>query len=237
MKTLFVKNVQRLAGVAAAVLLAVPARAQVDAFDISRLRPYTAEYEILAGGNVVGTATNHVGPEGDGWSARMDVTFGPVQQTITSIWGPGWEPRAYGETYAGGMEGRLDARLENGRITGTAAMPPQAGGNRTYDAAAVAGMAFSEMDDAMVSVADLAEGRTITIPVFDSRSGQVSPVTFTVGAVEEVTVPAGTIRAYRVQETGGAAARIVWLRAEGPHVVVRQELVGQPIVVQLKRIQ
>lgn len=235
MKTLFAKGALRLAGVAAAVALAAPARAQ--SFDISRLRPYTAEYEILAQGNPVGTATNHVAPNGDGWAVHMDVTFGPVQQTITSAWGPNWEPRAYGETYAGQLEGRVEARVQNGRITGSSAMPPQAGGDRTYDAEAVAGVAFSEMDDAMLSVSDLAEGRTITIPVFDSRTGEVKQVVYTVGALESVTVPAGTFQAYRVQESGGSSSLVLWLRAEGPHVVVRQEVVGQPIMVQLKSIQ
>jgi hypothetical protein len=237
MKTLLAKNAVRLAGAAAAVLLALPAQAQAGAFDIARLRPYTAEYEILAEGNPVGAVTNRVAPEGDGWAVRMNVTFGPVQQTITTVWGPGWEPRSYGETYAGGMEGRVDARVENGRITGAAALPPQAGGARTYDAEAVAGVAFSEMDDAMLAAADLAEGRTLTIPVFDSSTGQVKQVSYAVGAVESVTVPAGTFRAYRVQESGGASPLVLWLRADGPHVVVRQEVVGQPIVVQLKSIQ
>lgn len=236
MKTLFA-IAPRLAALAAAVLLAIPARAQVDAFDISRLRPYTAEYEILAQGNVVGSAVSRVAPEGDGWAARMNVTFGRVQQTITSTWGPGWQPRSYGETYAGGVEGRLDARVENGRVTGTAALPDRAGGNRTYDAEAVAGLAFSEMDDAMLASADLHEGQTFTIPVFDSRTGEVKQVFFAVGPTEEITVPAGTIRTIRVQETGGASPLVLWLRAEGPHVVVKQEVVGQPILVQLKSIR
>ncbi|HEU4885374.1 MAG TPA: insulinase family protein [Longimicrobium sp.] len=216
---------------------ALQVRASGESFDASRLRPYTAEYEIAAQGNPIGRLTNTLAREGDGWKHAMDGSFGPVQQTITSVWGPAWEPRTYVETYAGAFEGRAEVRVENGRFTGTAQMPPQAGGSKTFDAEAIAGAAWSQMEDAMLSTADLAEGKTIVIPVFNTSTGAAGPVTYTVGAVESVTVPAGTFQAYRVSSTGGSSAMTLWLRAEGPHIVVKQELVGQPIVVQLKSIQ
>jgi zinc protease len=216
---------------------ALEVRASGASFDISRLRPYTAEYEILAQGNPIGRMSNTLAREGDGWKHSMTGSFGPVQQTITGVWGPGWEPRTYDETYAGPFDGRAEVRVENGRFTGASEMPAQAGGNKTFDAEAVAGAAWSQMEDAMLSTADLAEGKTIVIPVFNTSTGAVAPVTFAVGAVESVTVPAGTFQAYRVSSTGGSAAMTLWLRADAPHVVLKQELVGQPIVVQLKSIQ
>jgi zinc protease len=216
---------------------ALEVRASGESFDASRLRPFTAEYEILAQGNPIGQATNTLAREGDGWKYAMNGSFGPVQQTITAVWGPQWEPRTYGETYAGAFEGRADVRVENGRFTGTGQMPPQAGGSKTFDAEAIAGAAWSQMEEAMLSTADLAEGKTIVIPVFNTSTGAVAPVTFTVGAMESVTVPAGTFQAHRVQSEGGSASMVIWLRADGPHVVLKQELVGQPIVVQLKSIQ
>jgi hypothetical protein len=75
------------------------------------------------------------------------------------------------------------------------------------------------------------------IPVFNTSTGAVGPVTFTVGATESVTVPAGTFQAHRVQSEGGSAPLVLWLRADAPHVVLKQEVVGQPIVVQLRSIQ
>ncbi|HEX2210258.1 MAG TPA: insulinase family protein, partial [Longimicrobium sp.] len=216
---------------------ALQVRASDESFDISRLRPYTAEYEILAGGNPIGRMSTTLAREGDGWKHSMSGSFGPVQQTITGVWGPDWEPRTYEETYAGAFEGRAQVRVENGRFVGTGQMPPQAGGNKTFDAEAVAGSAFSQMDEAMLSVADLAEGKTIVIPVFNTSTGAVAPVTFAVGVAESVTVPAGTFQAFRVSSTGGSAAMTLWLRADAPHVVLKQELVGQPVVVQLQSIQ
>lgn len=216
---------------------ALQVRASGERFDAARLHPYTAHYEILAQGNPFGTATNTLVREGDGWKFTMSGSFGPVQQTITAVWGPRWEPRTYGETYAGAFEGRADVRVENGRFVGNMVMPPQAGGAKTFDAEAIPGAVWSQMDEAMLSTADLAEGKTIVIPVFNTSTGAVGPVTFTVGATESVTVPAGTFQAHRVQSEGGSAPLVLWLRADGPHVVLKQEVVGQPIVVQLKSIQ
>lgn len=216
---------------------ALEVRASGESFDIARLQPYAVEYEILAQGNPVGRAANTLAREGDGWKFRMESAFGPMRQTIDAAWGPGWEPRTYGETYAGPFEGRAEARVENGRVTGSMTMPPQAGGSRTFDAAAVPGTAWSQMEEAMLSTAQLAPGKAIVIPVFNTSTGAVSPVTYTVGAVESVTVPAGTFQAYRVEASGGSSAQVMWLRAEGPHILVKQEIVGQPIVVQLKAIQ
>jgi hypothetical protein len=216
---------------------ALEVRASGASFHIAHLRPYTAEYEILAQGNPSGRMTNILAREGDGWKHSMSGSFGAVQQTITGVWGPAWEPRTYDETCSGSFDGRMDVRVENGRFVGTGQMAPQAGGSKTFDAEAVAGAAWSQMEDAMLSTADLAEGTAIVIPVFNTSTGAVAAVTCAVGATESVTVPAGTFPAYRVSSTGGSSAMTLWLRADAPHVVLKQELVGQPIVVQLKSIQ
>lgn len=216
---------------------ALEVRASGESFDMARLRPVTLEYRYSAQGNPVGQSSVALTQDGEGWKTELTLQFGPVQQAIVARWGAGWTPVDYLETYAGAFEGRAEARLADGRITGSAQMPEQAGGNKTFDAAAVPGTAWSMMEDVMLSTADLAEGKTIVIPVFNTSTGAVGPVTFTVGAVESVTVPAGTFQAYRVESTGGSSAQILWLRADGPHVVVRQEVVGQPFVGELTAIR
>ena len=216
---------------------ALEVKASEERFDIARLRPAVLEYRFLAQGNPVGRSTATLSQDGAGWKSVTELSFGAVQQTITARWGAGWEPVDYVETYAGAFEGRAEVRAENGRFTGSATMPAQAGGNKTFDAAAVQGAAWSTMDEAMLSTADLAEGKTIVIPVFNTSTGAVGPVSFQVGAAESVTVPAGTFQAFRVSSTGGSSPVTLWLRADAPHVVVRQEVVGQPIVVELTAIR
>ena len=231
---------KRLIGFAlAALALAAPAHAQngTEDFDMARLRPATMEYTFKAQGNPIGRSTSTLSQEGAGWKSALELQFGAMQQTITARWGAAWAPIDYVETYAGAFDGRADAKLENGRVTGSAAMPPQAGGSKTFDAAMVPGAAWSMMEDVMLSTTDLAPGKTIVIPVFNTSTGAVAPVTFTVGATESVTVPAGTFQAFRVSSVGGSSPQTLWLRAEGPHIVVRQELTGQPLVSELTAIR
>jgi zinc protease len=216
---------------------ALEVRASGENFDIARLRPAVLEYTFTAGGNPVGRSTSTLAQDGAGWKSSMALQFGPVQQTIEARWGAAWEPLDYSETYAGAFDGNAQVKLENGRFTGSATMPAQAGGNKTFDAAAVAGAAWSMMDEAMLSTADLAEGKTIVIPVFNTSTGAVAPVTFTVGATESVTVPAGTFQAFRVSSVGGSSPLTLWLRADAPHILVRQELVGQPLISELTAIR
>jgi hypothetical protein len=224
-----------LAALAGLALLATPARAQ--AFDAAKLAPGTMEHTVLVQGNPVGSATTTLERDGDGWKSSTAISFGPMRQAIEARWGAAWQPLSYVETYAGPFDARVDARVQNGRVTGASTMPAQAGGPKTYDAEAVAGTAWSQMEEAMLSTADLAEGRTFVIPVFNSSTGAVGPVTFTVGGLESVTVPAGTFQAFRVQATGGSSPLVIWLRADGRHVLVRQEVVGQPFVVELTAIR
>jgi hypothetical protein len=221
------------------LLAAAPAQGQNggERFDMALLRPAVLEYTFKAQGNPVGRSTSTLSQDGPGWKSLLELQFGAVQQTITARWGADWAPADYAETYAGPFDGRADVKLENGRLTGSAAMPPQAGGNKTFDAATVPGAAWSMMDEVMLSTADLAEGKTFVIPVFNTSTGTVDPVTFTVGAVESVTVPAGTFQAYRVGATGGSSPLTMWLRADGPHILVRQELVRRPLVSELTAIR
>ncbi|HLM67710.1 MAG TPA: insulinase family protein, partial [Longimicrobium sp.] len=216
---------------------ALEVRASGERFDMARLRPAVLEYTFLAQGNPIGRSTSTLSRDGAGWKSELALQFGAVQQTITARWGADWTPIDYTETYAGAFEGRAEVRLADGRLTGSATMPAQAGGNKTFDAAMVPGAAWSMMDEVMLSTAGLAEGKTIVIPVFNTSTGAVAPVTFKVGAAESVTVPAGTFQAFRVESTGGSSPLTLWLRVDAPHVVVRQELVGQPLVSELTAIR
>jgi len=72
-----------------------------------------------------------------------------------------------------------------------------------------------------------------TFNVFASGQGTLQQQTVAVTGTESVTVPAGTFQAYRVEAAGGSSPLVLWLRAEGPHVTVKQEVVGQPFVVEL----
>jgi hypothetical protein len=132
------------------------------------------------------------------------------------------------------METQL--QVADGRVTGRLQMPAQMGGERDVDAEAVPGMLLPGMDQFVLSAADLSEGRNITLPVFDPTSGSVVNATFRVTGSETVTVPAGTFPAFRL-EASGAQPMTLFLRQDGPHVLLRQDFAAAPISLVLQSMQ
>ncbi|HLL47960.1 MAG TPA: pitrilysin family protein, partial [Longimicrobiaceae bacterium] len=169
---------------------ALEVRASTDRFDASRLQPATLTYAIVAGGNPVGTATTTLARDGAAWVSTQTVQAGPTSTRMEVRFTGDMTPvSGKSSTTAGAMAMETDMRLENGRVKGTAKLPAQMGGDKTFDAEAVAGTRFPGMDAAVLAVSDLAPGKTISFPVFSPQSGSASPVTFKVAGEEKVTVP------------------------------------------------
>jgi hypothetical protein len=59
----------------------------------------------------------------------------------------------------------------------------------------------------------------------------------TVAGDTTVTVPAGEFDAYRVEVNSAQGSATVYARKTAPHIVLRQEPAGQPIVIELKEIR
>src|SRR5690606_30457021 len=133
-----------------------------------------------------------------------------------------------------GMDLGSDLQYENGRVTGEIRLPEQMGGQRTVDAEVPAGTLLSGMDAFALSVAELAVGETVALPIFSEQSGSVVQATFEVTGEEEVSVPAGPFQAYRVEMSAGPQSGTLWLRRDAPHVTLRQEFAGQPVVIELE---
>jgi zinc protease len=216
---------------------ALEVRASTDRFDASRLQPATLTYAIVAGGNPVGTATTTLARDGAAWVSTQTVQAGPTSTRMEVRFTGDMTPvSGKSSTTAGAMAMETDMRLENGRVKGTAKLPAQMGGDKTFDAEAVAGTRFPGMDAAVLAVSDLAPGKTISFPMFSPQSGSASPVTFKVAGEEKVTVPAGTFDAYKVELSGPQPATL-WVRKDAPHVMLKQALQGQPVTIELQSMK
>jgi hypothetical protein len=217
---------------------AIDVRAATETFDGGRLQPGTRAYRFVVQGNPMGTVTNRLAREGDAWVAtsttqaavmtqEMEVRFratdlGPISSVTTARQGPA--------TIG------ADLRYAGGRVTGRVELPDQMGGARDVDVAVPDGTLLPGMDEHVLAAADLAPGRTLTLPVFEMMSGAVTTVTFNVAGQESVTVPAGTFDAYRV-EVAGAQPMTLFVRSDAPHVMLRQEMGGGMIVVELESME
>lgn len=134
-----------------------------------------------------------------------------------------------------GMEGQTGGgtvRAEGNRLVGTLRTPDS---EEPIDMEAPAGALVGEMVELALWVSDLAVGDELRLPIANVQLGTVDNSVMTVEALEEITVPAGTFNAYRIAVTGGDA-QTIWVREEGPHIMLRSESQGQPIVIQLSAL-
>ncbi|MDQ3388987.1 MAG: hypothetical protein M3483_05725 [Gemmatimonadota bacterium] len=77
---------------------------------------------------------------------------------------------------------------------------------------------------------------SVTMPLFNAQSAGLTNLTARVTGEEEVTVPAGGYPAYRLEASAGPQNFVIWVRREAPHVVLKQEYVGQPLTIVLQSI-
>lgn len=214
-------------------------RASTTAWDGSRLEPGTRTYQVTVQGNAMGTATSTLTREGDAWVATSEIE-NPMatQQSELRFGAASLEPISVSQTaMQQGTELNTELQFADGRVTGTAQLPPQAGREQTVDAEVVQGTLLPGMDEYVLAVADLPEGETLTLPVFNPLSGSATSVTYTVTGTETVTVPAGEFSTYRVEVSGGPQPMVLYLQQELPHLVVKQELVGLPVTIELQSVQ
>ena len=79
----------------------------------------------------------------------------------------------------------------------------------------------------------LEAGKSFTVSFYSPSDGTVKALTFKVGALESVVVPAGTFQAYRIAVTGSRVPFTVYVSAAAPRRVVKTEYLGQPLIVEL----
>lgn len=214
---------------------ALQVRAAEERFDASRLQAGTMTYAFTVQGNPFGTLTQTLARDGDVWAATAELES-PVLAQSSEARFSATDFTAISATQRmsqGPMTMSADLRADAGRLSGRIEAPEQMGGARDVDTELPEGALLPGMDSYVLAAADLAEGRRITLPVFEATSGAVTNVTYEVVGAEEVTVPAGTFEAFRVR-VGGAQPMTLHVRQDAPHVLLRQEFAGQPIVIELQ---
>jgi zinc protease len=206
--------------------------------DGSLLKPMSLTYSFSVQGNKMGDVTTTLTREGDLWLAKEDMTSPMMSQTsemrltaadLTSV--------SVSQTMsAGAATFTSELKLAGGKITGTAALPPQMGGNKSYDTAVPPGTMLPGAAEFALMVLPLEGGRTITLPSFNLLTGAVDNSQYKITGPETVTVAAGTFEAYKV-EIGGDQPRTIWVRKDLPHIAVKTEMTEQPVSVELTAIK
>ncbi|HEX6940543.1 MAG TPA: insulinase family protein [Longimicrobiales bacterium] len=211
------------------------------AFDGSAIEPATLVYDVLFQGNAVAQSTTTIVREeiygvqavratttmsGMGGGTTQEVafeaaTFRPLFATIEQQMGP--------------QAVNIELRVRDGKVVGRAELPGAEPRDISVDA--VPGMLLPGMDALAVQVADFATTKQFRVPMVSAQSGTVAPVEFKVVGETKVTVAAGEFDAYEVEVTGGPVPVRLFVRKAAPHVVLRQQMAGQPVSIELKELK
>lgn len=214
------------------------ARASTERFDGSRLRPVALTYRMVFNGNPVSSTTNTLRRDGDAWVVTSSQAGAMSQQGELRFTAAGMEPLSLRQSMtAGPTQVEMNVTAEGRRMKGSAKLPAQMGGDKTFDAEVPPGTRIQGMEMWLLAVSDLSEGKTIAMPAFSPRSGSVANLTARVAGSESVTTPAGTFDTWKVEMTGGEVPFTMYVRKELPHVMVKQEYTGQPVVMELQSMQ
>lgn len=161
----------------------------------------------------------------DGWEFYERSALGPIlQQTTTVRFSPSlemWSTEQRGRFQ--GSELRLAVNYADGRARGEGITP----GNGTmqnvrYANVTVPGGAID--DNLLVGLLPYFNwtlGATVPVEVFASGRGVAESRTFRVVSEEEIAIPLGTFRAYRIAYEGGEAPGTYWVEVAAPHRVLK----------------
>jgi hypothetical protein len=208
-------------------------RGASERFDLTALEPMELTYDVVVQGNAVGQMEQTLERVDGAWRLASDMALGPQNISQSVVVDDALVFRTASMTMqAGPQTMTIEAAREGGRVVGTMEAGPQ---SQEIDFQAGDDVVVADALDLALRVAELAEGKEITVPLANLQTGSVENVTVTVVGREEITVPAGTFEAWKV-EVGGAQAQTIWLRDAFPHVPLRLAPQAQPVEIQLSAV-
>ena len=195
-------------------------------------------FQVMFQGNVMGVRVSELSQSGDSVVLRETTAVplaGLTSTTTVVLHRASLDIRSVDETLQmGPLSGEVHVTFDGQRVTGGGSVPdPEAGGMKDIriDQPMVAGLTEVAALQVLLPTMDLVEGATFTVMLLTAIEGTVMPVTIKVAAVEEVTVPAGTFSAFRI-EISGTVPTHLYLSTEGLRVL-KIVPVGQPVAFEL----
>ena len=214
-----------------------PATAALDV-NPERIVARRDSFQVMFQGNVMGVRVSELSQSGDSVVLRETTAVplaGLTSTTTVVLHRASLDIRSVDETLQmGPLSGEVHVTFDGQRVTGGGSVPdPEAGGMKDIriDQPMVAGLTEVAALQVLLPTMDLVEGATFTVMLLTAIEGTVMPVTIKVAAVEEVTVPAGTFSAFRI-EISGTVPTHLYLSTEGLRVL-KIVPVGQPVAFEL----
>ena len=143
---------------------------------------------------------------------------------------------ASSQTSAGGRDMSSSLTVAGDKITGMIMSPMQAD-PQMVDANFPEGALLQQMVDYAIWVSPLELNKEVNVNVFNAGTGTVSPLKLKVSGESKQKVGAGEFDTYEMDLNVGQASMKLYARKQAPHVIVKQEIIGQPVVIELKSMK
>jgi len=208
------------------------------AFDHSQVVARADSFQAVLQGNPFGAQVTTVQMLGDSIVFTEATSLGPVvnQRTTVVLSAADLAMRRSDQTgTVQGQQSEIHLVYANGRVKGSAIVPQASGTPKTVavDTTVPAGAIDDNVLSLIVAALPLAEGKSFNLNVFSSGEGVTKVATIKVAGVENVTVPAGTFSAYRLEISGMQLPVVMHVGTESPRRLLRIAPVGAPLVFQL----
>ncbi len=206
--------------------------------DTAQLAERTDSSRVLLQGNAIGYTVASLQRTADSLVyTEHSALGGAFEQHTTLVLDPtdGTARRLDQITTQQGQTGETHLSYGNGRVKGQSATPQQDGAMKQLDVDSPlpAGTYDENTVPFLVPALPLAPSKSFTLNFFSPSEGATKLLTFKVGSLESVAVPAGTFRAYHIDVTGSRVPFVMYVTSDTPRRVVKTEFVGQPFVIEL----
>jgi predicted Zn-dependent peptidase len=209
------------------------------AFDPSHIVARRDSFQVVVQGQVFGSRVLTVEEVGDTLvvSDVMAIPMAGMQQEGVIRMNP-TTFAVYSVEQTGQMQGQpsnIHMTYDGLHVTGTATTPSPTGTATevTVDTMLAEGTVDGEALEILYPALPLAEGASFTFNVFDPSEGVVKTTTVKVAGVQEITVPAGTFSAFKLEIQTGDVGLVAYVSQDAPRKTLRLEIVGQPIAFEL----
>jgi zinc protease len=209
------------------------------ALDTAQLRPRTDSSQVVVQGKPLGFAVADITHVGDSvvYTEHASMGGGVFDQRTTVVFAAADAAARRLDQVMIRQGTKVEAHLvyADGRVKGSSLVPQADGSVQQFpiDTAVPPRIVDENVAPFVGSSLVLAPGQTLRLPVFTPSEVVTKVLTFKVGQPEAVVVPAGTFQAYRVEVTGSKVPLVLYVTTDSPHRVVKQEWVGQPVVIEL----
>ena len=208
------------------------------AFDRSQIVARTDSFQAVLQGNPFGAQVTTIQVAGDSIVFTEATTLGTFVQQRTTVVLSAADLATRRSDQSGMVQSQkseIHLVYADGRVKGSAIVPQAGGTPKTVavDTTVPAGAIDDNALSLAVQALPLAEGKSFSLNVFSSGEGVTKVATIKVTGVENVTVPAGTFSAYRLEIGGMQLPVVMHVSTESPRRLLRIAPVGAPLVFEL----